>query len=187
MAGIEHGYNQFTGFSEIPYKIMRHLMNNNEVLWKLCKYPELDALTKTNLTLAEKSEMIYKGGTITKESLCRVFTVKYTEDAVELTQTQMRIYMKHVYPKTYVTGMIDVFIDIFCHNKIAVLSDNMHRNRYDIMFEEVMKTLNGKNVDTLGNLFFNGEANNRNSADLVSFDKNNWFQGYQIRMSTWVG
>jgi hypothetical protein len=179
--GVEHDYNQYTGYSEIPYKIMSHLMLNNDILWKLCKYPEPNALSQTNLTLAEKRALVYGGQS--DSTPYRVFTVKYTDDAVELMQTQMRIYMARVYPKNYVTGMVDVFIDVFCHNKIAVLSDSKHRNRYDIMFEEVMKTLNGKNVDTLGNLFFNGEANNRNSAELVSFDNNKWFQGYQIRMS----
>jgi hypothetical protein len=185
VAGVEHDYNQYVGFSEIPYKIMSHLIISNDIIWRLLKYPESNALSQANLSLDEKRAWVYGGQE--DSTPYRVFTVKYTDDAVELRQTQMRIYMARVYPKTYVTGMVDVFIDVFCHNKIAVLSDSKHRNRYDIMFEEIMKTLNGKNVDTLGNLFFNSEANNRNAAELLSFDKNNWFQGYQIRMSTWVG
>jgi hypothetical protein len=185
--GLDLAYNQYAGYSQIPYKIMEYLMTTNENLWRLCAYPESDALSpsRLNLTIAQKRALIYGGQT--DSTPYRVFTVKYTDDAVERVQTQIRIYMNRVYPKDYVVGMIDFCIDVFCHNKIAVLTYPGYKpNRYDVMFEEVMKTLNGKDVDTLGRLFFNAEANGRNSAELVSFDSKHWFQGYQIRMSTMV-
>jgi hypothetical protein len=186
MAGIDLSYNQYAGYSKIPSKIMEYLIFNNESLWKLCKYNSSDALTESNLTVAEKRALVYGGQP--DSSPYRVFTVKFTDDDIEKRQTQIRIYMARVYPKNAQIGMIDFCIDVFCHNKIAVLSYPGYKpNRYDVMFEEIMKTLNGKDIKTLGRLFFNGSSNSRQSADLVSFDKNNWFQGYQIRMSTNVG
>jgi hypothetical protein len=184
--GLDLSYNQYAGYDQIPYKIMEYLMLTNDNLWKLLKVDTGDALTKPNLTLNEKRALVYGGQE--DSSPYRVFTVKYTDDAVERRQTQMRIYIARVYPKNAQIGMIDFCIDVFCHNKIAVLTyPNYKPNRYDVMFSEIMKTLNGKDIKTLGRLFFNGSANGRNVAELVSFDSKHWFQGYQIRMSALVG
>jgi hypothetical protein len=181
--GVEHDYNQFTGISNLPYNIIGKVLTTNENIWKLLKYPGNDALSKTNLTLAEKRVMMYKGEEITTTSPYRVFTVRFVDDAFELEQTQLRVYIGRISPSNSVRGKVDFGIDVMCHNKIAIL--NTYQNRCDVLFEEIMKTLNGKEIGGLGNLYFNVDASSTNVANLSYF--NEWYQGYRIVMSTNYG
>lgn len=182
--GVDHDYNQFAGFSQIPYKIMEYLMTTNENIWKLLKYPSHDALKQTNLTSTQKRTLIYRPDV--QSDAYRLFTVRFVEDAVLPEVTRLHIYIGKTNPFNAQVGTVDIIFDVFCHNKIAVLSYPGYRpNRYDVIFEELMKTLNGKDVDTLGRLYFNrgGLSHNSGASGVLSFSKDNIYQGRQIIMS----
>jgi hypothetical protein len=188
--GMDLDYNQYAGFAQIPYKIMEYLMVSNTVIWKLLKYPSSNALQQADLTMAEKRALVYGGQPITTtEYPYRLFTVRFVDNAMTAEMTHLHIYINHVVPQNAQIGTIDICFDCFCHNKIAVLSyPNYKPNRYDVMFEELMKTLNGKDVDTLGRLYFNRDGlSGAGNARLMSFSKDNIYQGYGIVMSVNVG
>jgi hypothetical protein len=183
---VDLDYNQYVGFAQIPYKIMEYLMVSNSTIWKLLKYNQSNALQQADLTAAEKRALVYGGQPVTTENNpYRLFTVRFIDDAMTAEMTHLHIYMNRVVPSNAQVGSIDICFDVFCHNKIAVLSyPNYKPNRYDVMFEELMKTLNGKDVDTLGRLYFNGDGLSRASnGRLLSFSSNGIYQGYQIVMS----
>lgn len=183
---LDLSYNQYAGFAQIPYKIMEYLMVSNTSIWKLLKYPQSNALQQPDLTMTEKRALVYGGQPVTTENNpYRLYTVRFIDDAMTEQVTHLHIYINRVVPQNAQVGTVDICFDAFCHNKIAVLSyPNYKPNRYDMMFEELMKTLNGKDVDTLGRLYFNGDGLSRASnARLMSFSKDNVYQGYGIVMS----
>jgi hypothetical protein len=103
--------------------------------------------------------------------------------------THLHIYINRVVPQNAQNGTIDICFDVFCHNRISVLSyPNYKPNRYDVMFEELMKTLNGKDVDTLGRLYFNRIGfSNASEARLAAFSSDGIYQGHHVIMSVNVG
>ena len=148
---VEHDYNKFAGFSNLSYNIITHLISNDEVIWRLLKNSTNDALTKPNLSIAEKRALIYKGQS--DSTPYRVFTSMFIDDAFQAEQTQIRVYTGRVNPENYVTAVVDFVVDVICHNKIAILSNAA--NRLDVMFEHVMNALNGRDIESLGRLYFN--------------------------------
>ena len=52
-----NNYNKYSQMSQMVYNIVEHLMLNNENIWKVLKYPDVDCLNKPNLTLAEKAAL----------------------------------------------------------------------------------------------------------------------------------
>jgi hypothetical protein len=186
--GVDQDRNLYAGYSQIPYKVMEYLMTSNENIWKLLKYSEPNALQQANLTLAQKRALIYNPST--QSDAYRLFTVRFIEDIILPEITHLHIYLGRVDPSNAQIGTIDIVFDAFCHNKIAILTyPNYKPNRYDVMFEELMKTLNGKDIDTLGRLYFNrrGLGGTRDGANLLAFSQDGVYQGYRIVMSTNVG
>ena len=178
---VQHDYNKFYGFSDLSYNIISHLILNDEMIWKLIKFPTNDAHTKADLTIAEKATLIYKGQS--DSTPFRVFTVPFVDDSFEEEQTQLRVFTHRVDPRSYVVATVDFAIDIMCHNKIAILSTA--KNRVDLMFEHVMGALNGRDIKSVGNLYFNAQQSPRNRCDLIYFNK--YYQGFRIIMSTNIG
>jgi len=174
----EDGYNKFTGFSNLPYNIISNLILNDEEIWKLLNFPTNDALAQPNLTLAQKGALIYKGQE--DSTLFRVFTTPFVDDAFEARQTHLHIYPVKVYPENYVMGVVDFAIDIICHNKIAILSNAS--NRLDVMFEHIMKALNGSDIESVGTLYFNADRQHSGSVSKL-MRVNNFYTGYRIIMS----
>lgn len=43
-------YNSYYALPTIPYNILKHLALSDEIIWKLLKYNDYDALDKPNLT-----------------------------------------------------------------------------------------------------------------------------------------
>lgn len=179
---MDHDYNKFTGFSYLSYNIISHLINNDDVLWKVLKFPNSNALSQPNLSLADKRALIYKGQT--DSTPYRVFTTPFMDDAFQEQQTQIRIYTGRVTPENYVTSVVDFVIDVICHNKIAIL--NNASNRLDVMFEHIMQALNGRNIESLGNLYFNKDRRYSGSGSNY-FKPNDYYIGYHIVMSANVG
>lgn len=175
-----NSYNKYSGFSNLSYNIISHLILNSEAdnLWKLLKYSSNDALTKFNLTKAEKAALIYKGQE--PSTPYKVLTTQFLDDASDERDTQLRIYTGTIYPENYVQGIIDFRMDLICNNKIAVLSNS--QNRLDVMFECIMKSLNGRDIEGLGNLYFNADRRKTNSSGF--FNPNKFYVGRAIVMST---
>ena len=71
--------NRLVQLKGMSYEILKYLILNNEDIWKLLKYTTPDALSKPNLTLAEKTALIYNGET--DASPYRVFRQSCADDA----------------------------------------------------------------------------------------------------------
>lgn len=138
-------YYLYDRIDEIPYNIIAHLVKNEEDLWKLLYYPDANALNKDNLTLQQKSEIVYDGQT--DMSQYHVFTNSLTDDAMTATSAIMRIYFAGIYPTNRNVAIATFELDVLSSNKIIQLSDHFHRNRALKMMQCVLRTLNGADVD----------------------------------------
>lgn len=176
-------YNQYSGIEMMPYKIIAHLIENNEDIFKLLKYNTSNALECVNLTLEEKVNLIYKGES--DSTPFKIFMQPITDDAFPENSTQFRVYIDNIIPNDQIRGLTTFVFEIFCHNKINTL--NNYSTRMHWMLQQIISTFNGAIIDGIGELFFNAKASNRmNYAKQNIFNGKNYF-GYSICMSSWVG
>lgn len=176
-------YNQYSGLEMMPYKIIGHLLLNNEDIFKLLKFNDSNALDLANLTMSEKRNLIYKGQT--DSTPFKIFMQPMTDDAFPDTGTLLRIYVADIYPTDHIKGIVTFAFEILCHNKINTLNNYSTRMHY--MLRSIISTFNGANIDGIGELFFNAKASRSyNYAKQNLYNGKNYF-GYTICMSTWCG
>ena len=173
-----NNYNKYSQMSQMVYNIVEHLMLNNENIWKVLKYPDVDCLNKPNLTLAEKAALIYKGQT--DSTPYRLIMQNFSDDAYDQMQTRLHIFIDTVKPKTYVWGTVDIMFEIASHNKIIYMNEYLNRNEY--VMQQLIETLNGQDVKGLGNLFFDYDKQYTNVGKLSYFNK--YYQGFRLVMSS---
>jgi hypothetical protein len=151
--GLE-AYNDFRAFSVLSYNCIKHLMDNNELVWKLLKYTDTDAWSKSNLSQAEKAALIYKGQQDTSQY--NVFMDGKQPDVVMGEISILRIMPSYAVGMNRTVGFIEVSMEVFSHYKINHLSN--YKTRIDIITEELLAVFNGSNVGGLGLMSFDKMA-----------------------------
>lgn len=146
----QSNYNNYQGSSWIPYNLVEFLIEN-ENIWKLLKYSTADALEKPNLTRQEKVDMIWAGED--QQDDFNVFLIPMVENIQPKQTTLMRIAVYKVLPNSPFYGDILIGIHLLTQTKLGVIKDR--RARLDVLFDEIMSTLIGKNVGGLGTIYFN--------------------------------
>ena len=179
-------YNTFEGTSTYAYNVIKNLFEV-ENIWKLIKYDTPDALSplKNNLTIAEKSALIWTGELSDGDidySKYKVFQQPSTDNVFTYRTTQMRVYVDYLYPNNAIMGTTDIKIEILTHSNLNGLSDTS-RTRLSSMLEETIKSLNGTYINGVGNLYFNASATSRDNAKYAINNSKNYL-GYIIVMST---
>ena len=153
-------YNSFINIPEIPYRIIDYeITKGDERIWKLLKYPTRDALSKDNLTIQEKLNMIWRG-TDTNEQLYNVFLKSLIgnsiDDAAE--QSQLRIYRLGSKPVSQYQSVISYEFDILCHEKCSNVyygeNNSILCERTDVIESLLLNDLNGNQITGVGFLKF---------------------------------
>jgi len=179
-------FNDYASYEKLPnlsINILEKLLENED-LWKLIANDNPDALSPSNpsLTPKEKRDLIYKGEE--DSSPFRIFTQPSTDDAFSVQTTQLRIYPSVTDPYRRVLAYSDIVFEIITHAKINTLQDGT--SRIDHIHYEVLKTLNGKDIKGVGNLFFDSGSRSTNRAILKINNNKNYF-GFMLVMSTNIG
>ncbi len=172
-------YNQYTHVSSYSKNIISYLLNNNEVIWKLIKYTTPDALSQPNLTKDEKSNLIYSG--MGNEENYRVFTKSFPNDAIEVEQSQLRVFLLGINPINQVIGQVDMCFQIISHNNIETL--DTYENRNEVMVQQIIATLNGQNIQGITDFSFDAKGNGYGNKVGWSRFGERWYEGYQLVMS----
>lgn len=175
-----NAYNKFKSYKDLSYKIITALINDNEDIWKMLKYDTTDALSQPNLTLAEKGALIYSGEE--DATLFRVFRDEFTDDAFDKRVSQLRIFPSTTIPENHLVAIQDVVIQIVIHTKINTMDDYL--TRMDTFIENILGTLNGSDIGTVGTLYFD---RSRGRNDVIrrgaGIGNNKNFLGAMITMS----
>ena len=173
------GYSKYNGIDEFSYDCIKHLMENNEMVWKLLKYPTRDAYKEPDLTQEEKGELIYGGQD--DSSLYHVFMDGGSPD-VETTENRiLRIVPFAIYPENKVVGTLTMSFEVYCHYKVNTLSN--YKTRVDTITGEILKVFNGALIGGIGRLYFDRLASQSNR---LSISGQLPFKGKQIFMSNKV-
>lgn len=175
-------YNKMEGFSNLAYNILSYLMTNNENIWKLLKYNTTNALSYGDLTMDEKRSLIFNG-TGDSENF-NVFRSPFVDDAFTSEVSQLRIYALTINPNNRSLSTIDFAIDCITHVKLCNIDGC--KNRAEVMVEEVIKTLNGQDIDGVGRIFMDERESTYDGARSSLFN-NRYFWGFQIVMSVKYG
>lgn len=139
-------YNDFQCFNQISYTCIKHMMDENELVWKLLKYTSPDAWNKPDLTQEEKAQLIYAGQQ--DSSKYNVFMDGKQPDVLVEEVTLVRIMPHYAMGYNRTIGVIEVSMEIFSHYKINHLSN--YTTRIDTIAGELLALFNGVNIGILG-------------------------------------
>ena len=186
----DHQYNTFNGLSDIPYKILSILIENNEIIFKILKYEDENPLEHDNLTIDEKIDLIYRSGQENpngdeEDTGKRIFLIPKSTNGTVTQQSQLKINLSSIIPKDQTRALCTYAIEIISSLDIDLL-DEGRCTRTGILCEEILKTLNGCRFDGIdGDLFFNNEMSRY---DMLKHDveNNRNYHGYTIYMSCWI-
>ena len=175
-------YNKYSGIQNLPYKIISHLIQNNEDIWKLIKYTTPDALDLPNLTTEEKGSLIWNGEVNSQDF--RVFMQPATDDSFTEMMCQFRIYPLNIHPTNRIVGTVDIAIELYVSSKINQL--NNYSTRASNLLQQLIGSLNGIDVDTLGKLYFSKQGSVYDESRTMIYNSKNTF-GYILVLSVNMG
>lgn len=175
-------YATYDSLINISYRIVEILMTSPdaEIIWKLLKYNDADAYSRPNLTLEEKSKLIYNGEAILTDY--NVFFDYMMDDAEDQMKTLLRIYPAEVYPNNRVTGLCTVNLEVFTHSHINHLSN--YTTRVDVIIQTLLKVLNGTDIGGIGVLFFDNQASRYDKIQTIGQKP---YKGKLLKMSVNMG
>ena len=154
-------YNKFTDYPELSYNCISYLVNNEEVLWKLLKYADMNAwkadTSHPNLTKSQKGALIYSGQP--DETNYRVFMDVGQDIAWTSECCFIRISPVELSPTNYVYGNVTMAFEVYSHYKINHLSN--YKTRIEMVTQRLIELFNGEEIDGLGRLYFDHMANPR--------------------------
>ena len=147
-------FNSFADMPQIPYKIILYLVKNNQNIFKILKYDTADALSKPDLSIEEKMQMIYVDDTDDSEDHFGLFLKPLIGDELTKQCTQLRIFKVSMTPTDRVSAILNYEFDTICGSKMSLIydEDGIPCSRIDIMEKEILSTLNG--VDEFGIGYF---------------------------------
>jgi len=174
-------FNQFTDMPFIPYKIFNALVDNDN-LFKLLYYGDYDALSKPNLTIEQKMDMLWQGQP--KMDNFNVFLTAVVPDLEIKAKTILKCYKYSTVPDNPIMATLNYRFDVLYGSTIPLVEyQGMTCNRGDLIEMELMKSLNGKDVAGVGYLQYNRELS-RSCNTLIGIGNNYTYTGVSIVMAT---
>lgn len=146
-------YNKYTDFPNYSYKIIKHLMNNNELVWQLLKYTTPDASDLAPLSPSEKQALIWKGEGDTSDF--GVFLDDGQPDVTTKEIARLNIMPYGISPDNRSVDTITILMEVYSHYKINTLSN--YTTRVDTIIQQLLEVFNGEileNVGAIGRLHF---------------------------------
>ena len=171
-------YATFDDYPQFSYSILKHLLASPdaELLWKILKYNTNNPYKEVNLTKSEKTALIYDGSADPVNF--RVFLDQGMEDVVTEVMTLIRIYPLIIMPENYTNGLASINFEIYSHHKTNTMINK--QTKIDTIVQILLKSLNGKDIGGVGNLFFNA---NRSRYDKIAAIGTTPYKGKCLTMS----
>jgi len=176
-------YNEFTLFPEVSYKCIKHMMSNNELIWRLLQYNDANAYredtTHANLTTEQKGALIYDG--IRKETDCRVFMDTGADYSWTDQVAILRITPIELIPTNYIYGNMAIAFEVYSHYKINQLSN--YQTRLNMITQQIISVFNGTEVGGLGRLYFDSYSSSRSKMQVIGQIP---YKGNAVIMCNWT-
>lgn len=143
-------YASYDVLDNVPYLCISHLLDNDDLIWKLLYYKTPDAWDKPNLTLSTKRSLIYDGSD--DSSKFRVFLDSGSPDAIVAEECIIRISPHSLFPETRTLGTINILFEVYSNFHINTLSN--YKTRMDMISKRFIQIFNGINIMGVGRLNF---------------------------------
>lgn len=180
-------YNSMSALPNALYNILEYLVKSEsaENIWKMLRYNDYYALSKPNLTINEKLDLLWREG---PQEDYGVFFTNLIEDAVCTSKSVLKIYHYYTYarPNSYLSTPTFAFDFLYGGKMSLVERDGIPVNRGDLFIHELLATLNGANIGGVGVLMFDDEQSRYDAARSV-VGNSKTFTGVQIYLSTFMG
>ena len=200
-------YNRFRNLESIEDRVYYLLSPTNKkpeelkwvyTIWKLLMYNDIDALNKPLPKYSDVVKLIQNDNTSQTDK--RIFRSPHLEDGWGEQCSMLKIYVDTIIPKNHLLSIVNVGIDVLCHNKIInVKSENEESgsiidmidgipikietmSRVTLLSKAVLYLLNGAEIQGIGKMQFNAERSRYNLAQYGLWNNRN-FEGMKIVIS----
>ena len=176
--------NSLSQLPYIPYNIVTHLAKEEQILWKLMKYNSYDALSKPDLTVGEKLDMLWRDGKQEKYSL---FLTNLIEDSIAESRCIMKLYQYYIHAKQRQYSTVVYAFDFLYGGQMSLVEYNgVPVNRGDLFISRILTVLNGVYVGGVGKLEFLDDKSRYSLARSV-IGNSKTFTGVTLYMAVDVG
>lgn len=164
--------------SDLPYIISRIfeflIEKGSEDFWKCLKYPEYDCLSKPNLTMSEKRNLIYTNGkNINEYNVYLNAPLIAVEE--ETAKTLLKSYILRVKPIDSMDFVVSVNFEILTHTSLANIENGVDMvSRIDFIESELIRMLNQRDF-FFGRVQFNHRLSPDSDSYLAYNNANNYF------------
>lgn len=177
-------YNSLSALPNIPYNIITYLANNDEIIWKMLKYSDYEALDKPDLTFDEKKSLIWKYG---PQENFGVFLTGLIEDAIAESKSIMKCYQYYIHASSLYTSTIVYAFDFLYGGQMSLVKYNgVPVSRGDLFINRILTVLNGAYVGGVGKLMFNDDVS-RYSLGRAVIGNSKTFTGVQLFLTVMAG
>ena len=181
-------FNNFEEMPEFPYRIIEVLLKdeNQEVedFWKLLKYTDQNALSKDNLTFAEKKSMIWTGDSI--EQNYNIFLKPMIGSAMDSAeaQTQLRLYRYNTLPTNRYEAVVCFEADFITNEKTSLVRRNkILCERTDVMESLFLTIMNGRDIKIGSGVFTFDRNLSRSCGSQLNIGNSKSFYGRSLIMA----
>ncbi len=143
----------------------------NQNLLKLINYNTSDALSLSDLTIADIKNITGKGTDPTSQQ--KIYKYPFTNKVLDVAKSELRYFIPSVRPENIHLSELYINFQIVVHNSIIELDDN--KLRYWCIVEELLKSLNRFDCGGIGLLYL------KSSISIVSWS--DYYSGYFFSMS----
>ncbi len=176
-------YNKFPEYDSISYNCISYLIQNNELIWRLLKYTDLNAwkldAEHPNLTQSQKGALIYGGQP--NETDYKVFQDVGADNSWTVQTCILRISPLELDPTNYIYGNVAMGFEVYSHYQINHLSN--YKVRTDMITQQLIEIFNGVSIAGIGRLYFDSSANSRCRTRTIGSIP---FKGKATVMCNWI-
>jgi hypothetical protein len=152
---------------------MAEKLLDNQVLLKCIYYNSSDALSQPDLTEDQRYELIDQD--LANISTTRIFFSPAPQNIVLEEQAQFRLYIDKIIPDNVKLAKVIYDFQVIVHEDLWPL--NGGKQRPLVMIQEILKILNGTDVDGMGSLYLQFPIS------VIIYD--NKFSGYMLSLQNW--
>lgn len=179
-------YNSLSNLPNIPYNILSYLVTSTraENLWKLLAYNSYDALSKDDLTAAQKLDLLWRTG---KQEDYGVFFTNLVEDAIPTSKCILKIYNYYDHPKELYNATVVYAFDFLYGGQMSLVEYNgIPVSRGDLFIQIMLDVLNGAEVGGVGKMTWLDDMS-RYCAAKSTIGNSKTFTGAQLYMAVNAG
>lgn len=211
MTFAPNAFNRFVNLDGVEDRIIYYLLSPNNkteeelkqtyIIWKLLCYDTTDALNRPVPKYSDVVKLICNDDITQSDK--RIFRSPHMDDAWNVQSTLLKVYVDTILPVDRYKAVVNIGVDIICHNKIINLEveedDLAYRidevdgveikintkSRITVLTRAVLSLLSGAAIQGVGNLEFAQTMSRYQQAQYDIWNNRN-FEGIKVVLGCWM-